>query len=107
MRAYTQRARARTKENEMKRKKLNSETIKFGKYNGRQWRDLPGEYLKWICREIDTQSIQDKAANVLHARGVRDFERKPIKHTKARRRRRMGPSTLPQIDQEFRDIVTG
>ena len=107
MRAYTQRVRARTKESEMKRAKLTSEVINFGKYKGKQWRDLPGEYLKWICREMDTQSIQDKAANVLYARGTRDFERKSIKKTKKRRQRRRSDPVLSQLDQEFRGIVTG
>ncbi len=106
MRAYTQRVRARTKEIEMKRAKLTSEVINFGKYKGKQWRDLPGEYLKWICREMDTQSIQDKAANVLQARGTRDFERKSIKKTKKRRHRGKSDPVLPQLDQEFRDIVS-
>lgn len=113
MRAYTLRVRARTKEIEMTRKKskqkqkLTEKRIGFGKYSGTRWRELPTEYLKWICREMDTQSIQDKAANVLYARGTRDFERKSIKKTKKRQQRGKSDPVLPQLDEEFRDIVTG
>lgn len=113
MRAYTLRVRARTKETEMARKKskqkqkLTEKRIGFGKYSGTRWRELPTEYLKWICRETWEPSSHALASQVLLARGVKDFHRQQPQQVKRQKNRRKSDPVLPQLDQEFRDIVTG
>lgn len=109
MRAYTLRVRARTKESEMARKKskqkLTTKRIGFGKYRGMQWRDLPTEYLKWVCRETWEPSSHALASQVLLARGVKDFHRQQPQQVKRRKDRHRSGPMLPQLDQEYRRIV--
>ena len=111
MRAYTLRVRARTKETEMARKKskqkqkVTEKRIGFGKYSGTRWRDLPTEYLKWVCRETWEPSSHALASQVLLARGVKDFHRQQPRQVKRQKSRHRSDPVLPQLDQEYRSIV--
>ena len=112
MRAYRQRACARENErNEMARKKPKNgqkpKRIGFGKYTGRRWVDLPNDYLMWVCRETWEPSSHALASQVLLSRGVSDFHREPPQKPENPKHRRTERPVMSQLDQEFRNIVTG
>lgn len=44
--------------------------VRFGKHKGAQWKDLPKDYLKWICNQQDMDAdVRHTAHSYLHAQG--------------------------------------
>jgi len=44
------------------------ETCPLGKHKGKPWKDVPGDYLKWICTDMDKPDIVAAAAEELERR---------------------------------------